>query len=146
VVDVPGEGRGEVGVQVEHVPIRVHPEDRRIEPRVPAFSCRKVPSAQPAKDVEIAKRKSERDTRTRGGRAASRGGWRSRGVGGGWRLRVRHREHVVEVLAPQRLHPPPVTTRSAQLSSPPLRARITQGGGEARRDHETVENARNSCD
>jgi hypothetical protein len=36
VVDVPGEGRRRVGVQVEHVPVRVHPEERRIEARVPA--------------------------------------------------------------------------------------------------------------
>ena len=74
MVDVPGEGRGGVDVQVEFVPVRVHPEERRIEPRVPAFSRRRVPSAQPAKDVEIAKQKSERDARTRGGRAASSGG------------------------------------------------------------------------
>lgn len=35
MVDVPGEGRGGVDVQVEFVPVRVHPEERRIEPRVP---------------------------------------------------------------------------------------------------------------
>jgi hypothetical protein len=39
------------------------------------------------------------------------------GVGGGWRLRVRHREHVVEVLAPQRLHPTP---RNHSVSSAEL--------------------------
>jgi hypothetical protein len=36
VVDVPSEGRRGVRVQVEYVPVRVHPEERRIEPRVPA--------------------------------------------------------------------------------------------------------------
>jgi len=105
VVDVPGEGRGGVGVQVEHVPVRVHPEERRIEPGVPAFNRRRNQSAELTKGVRS---RSGNQTVTHApevvellpeevGEAA--------GVGGGRRLRVGHREHLVQVLGPQRLYP-----------------------------------------
>jgi hypothetical protein len=99
-------------MQVEHVPVRVHPEERRIEPRVPASKRRRNQSA------ELEGVKSRVRIKSR-----HRNRWRIRhapevvellpeevgepaGVGGGRRLRVGHREHVVQVLGPQRLRPP----------------------------------------
>ena len=74
MVDVPGEGRGGVGVEVEHVPVGVDPEERRVEAGV-------------AEVVELLPEQV--------GEAAR--------VGGGRRLRVHHRERLVQVLGQQRL-------------------------------------------